>query len=479
MKFCKRGFLMIKKIRFINIFISIFVFLMVFFVIMGKPVAAATHDDINLVINNKQVAADVMPIIQNDRTLVPARAVFETLGGNVEWDQSNYMVTVKYDNIVVILKINNKVATVNGEEKMLDVPAAIINGRTMIPARFVAEELGFLVGWVDSTRTVTIASPERTEEPPVITGSVTEVLAEKGNSTKDNTIVTIQMSEPLKSVGSYSTSMLTSPDRFVLDIKDFLVDSKVSDIIYDQKDSPLSAVRISAYNKNDVRIVCDLKEATNPVVDLSKDGKTLTISFRTLTTYFNPMEDGKLVVMLDPGHGESTAGKRSPDGSLREYEFNRAVADKMKNVLEAQGIEVLLTVNSDSDSSLSERCESANNSDADIFVSIHANAFGNGSEWTSPSGWEIYYFQGSVVGNQLAKDISSSNFPQIGIYNRGIKTTENLYVIKHTSIPAVLIEHGFYTNAQEVELLKSNEWRDKVASYNAEGIMKFFNSYKK
>ncbi|QHI72922.1 N-acetylmuramoyl-L-alanine amidase family protein [Aminipila terrae] len=470
---------MTKEIKFINIFINIFIFIIFFCVITGKPVAAATHDDINLVINNKQVAADVMPIIQDNRTLVPARAVFETLGGNVEWDQGNYKVTVKYDSVVVILKINNKVATVNGEGKTLDVPATIINGRTMIPVRFVAEELGFQVGWIDSTRTVTITSPQKPEEPPVIIGHLTEVQAEKGTSNNANTIVTIQMSEPLKGLDSYSTKVLTSPDRFVLDVKDFLVDSKISDLTYNQKDSPLAAVRISDYDKNTARIVCDLKEATTPIVDLSKDGKTLTISFRTLTTYFNPMEDGKLVVVLDPGHGEATAGKRSPDGSLREYEFNRAVANKMKNVLEAQGIEVILTVNNDSDPSLSERCEKANNSDADIFVSIHANAFGNGSEWTSPSGWEIYYFEGSVLGNQLAEDIAESNFPQIAINNRGIKTTSNLYVIKHTSIPSVLIEHGFYTNLQEVQLLKSDEWRDKVASYNAEGIIKFFNSYKK
>lgn len=466
---------MTKKIGFINIVI----FIMAFFMIMGKPVGAATHDDVNLVINNKQVSADVMPIIQNDRTLVPARAVFEALGGKVEWDQSNYVVTVKYDTVVVVLKINNKVATVNGEEKTLDVPAAIIKDRTMIPARFVAEELGFVVGWIDSTRTVTIASPEKPEESPVITGHVTEVVAEKGTSNKENTIVTIQMSEALNALDGYSTSTLTSPDRFVLDVKNFMVDSKVSDLTFNQNDSPLTAVRVSAYNKNTVRIVCDLKEVTTPVVSLSKDGKTLTISFRILTTYFNPMEDGKLVVVLDPGHGETTAGKRSPDGSLREYEFNRAVANKMKNILEAQGIEVILTANDSSDPSLSERCEKANNSDADIFVSIHANAFGNGSEWTSANGWEMYYFQGSVLGKQLAQAISDSNFPQIGIYNRGIKTTSNLYVIKNTYVPAVLIEHGFFTNAKEVELLKSDEWRDKVASYNSEGIIKFLNSYEK
>ncbi len=490
---------MTKKMSFAAIFIT----MMVFCMIMGKTVDAATPADVNLVINNEQVSADVMPFIQNDRTLVPARAVFEALGGTVNWDPINYTVTVEYETTVVILKINDTAAMVNSKEKTLDVPATIKNGRTMIPVRFVAEELGFLVEWIPSTRTVTITSPERpekpeelenpekpeelenpekpeepenAEEPPEITGYVTEVFAEEGTSKKENTIVTVQMSEPFKALEDDSTMMLTSPDRFVLDVQDFQLDSEASGFTYDQVESPLAAVRISDYNESTVRIVCDLKEATTPVVGLSEDGKTLTISFRVLSTYFEPMEDGKLVVMLDPGHGESTAGKRSPDGLLKEYEFNRAVANKMKNILEAEGIEVLFTVNDDSDPSLSERCESANNSDTDIFVSIHANAYGNGSEWTSPNGWEIYHFPGSVLGNRLAEAISSSNFPEIGIHNRGIKTA-NFYVIKNTYVPAVLIEHGFFTNIEEIELLKSDEWRDRVAGYNAEGIINFLNSY--
>ncbi|WP_312353954.1 N-acetylmuramoyl-L-alanine amidase family protein [Aminipila sp.] len=463
---------MTKKIN----FAVVFIFIMFFCTITGETVAAATPDDVKLVINNEQVSSDVMPFIQNGRTLVPARAIFEALGGKVKWDQSNYTVAIEYDTTTVILKINNTVATVNGKKKTMDVPATIKNGRTMIPVRFVAEELGFGVGWINSTRTVTIISPEKPETSPEITGYVTEVSVEEGMSKKENTIVTVQMSEPIKAPEGYSTMMLNSPNRFVLDLKGFLVDSEVSDLTYDRKESPLTAVRAAAYNENTVRIVCDLKEAGSPAVNLSANGKTLRISFNTISTYFNPMDDGKLVVMLDPGHGESTSGKRSPDGSLREYEFNRAVANKMKNLLQAKGIEVILTVNDDSDPSLANRCERANNSDADIFVSIHANAFGNGQEWTSPNGWEIYHYPGSILSNQLAKAISNSNFPEIGIHNRGIKTA-NLYVIKNTYMPAVLIEHGFFTNAEEIKLLKSDEWREKVARYNVEGIVNFLNSY--
>ncbi|MDF3001282.1 MAG: putative n-acetylmuramoyl-l-alanine amidase [Bacillota bacterium] len=451
------------------------IFIMFFFTIMGITADAATAADVKLVINNEPVSADVMPYIQDGRTLVPARTVFEALGGTVTWDEKNYTVTVEYDSTTVILKINDKTAEVNGKTKTLDVPATINNSRTVIPARFVAEELGFLVGWNESTRTVTITSPEKTVVPE-FKGYVTEVSVEEGTSKTENTVVTVQLSEALKGTEDYLSTMLTSPDRFALDVKGFQLDPKVSDLNYDQKDSPLSSVRAGTYNENSVRVVCDLKEASNPSINMSPDGKTLTITFQTLSTYFNPMEDGKLVVMLDPGHGEVTAGKQSPEGLLKEYEFNRAVAAKMKTYLEAEGIEVLLTVNDDSDPSLASRCESANNSDADIFVSIHANAFGSGKDWTSPNGWEIYHYQGSVLGNQLAKSISNANFPGIGILNRGIKTA-NFYVIKNTYIPAVLIEHGFFTNIDEVELLRSDEWRDKAARYNTEGIVNFLKAF--
>ena len=487
---------------------AVVLFIALFCTVMGKTADAAVSTDVNLVINNEQVSADVMPFIEQGRTLVPARAVFEALGGTVKWDPDTYTVTIEHEASTVILKINDTVAAVDGDNKILDVPAAIKNGRTVIPVRFVAEELGYLVEWVDTTRTVTITSqkepeespgitgeenPEITdeesskitdeessevtgEEIPEITGLVTEVSVEEGTSRMENTIVTVQLSEPLKTPEEYPTMILTSPDRFVVDIKDSRVDTEVTGITYDQKNSPLTAIRIADYNENMVRVVCDLKEATKPSVNLSEDGKTITIIFRRLSTYFDPMEDGKLVVVLDPGHGESTAGKRSPDGSIREYAFNRDVAQKMKDLLEDEGIEVLLTVEDNSDPSLASRCETANNSDADIFVSIHGNAFGNGRDWTSPSGWEIYHYHGCVLSNQLAKSISKANFPRIGILNRGIKTA-NFYVIKNTYMPAVLIEHGFYTNKEEGELMKSDEWQEQAAQYDVEGIMNFLKSF--
>ena len=82
------------------------------------------------------------------------------------------------------------------------------------------------------------------------------------------------------------------------------------------------------------------------------------------------------LVCIDPGHAKNTAGKRSPDGSLREYEFNRDVAKRLKAILESHGVRVIYSCNieTDADASLASRCKTANEAKADVFFSIHANA---------------------------------------------------------------------------------------------------------
>lgn len=178
-------------------------------------------------------------------------------------------------------------------------------------------------------------------------------------------------------------------------------------------------------------------------------------------------------VCLDAGHGITTAGKQSIDGSLREYEFNRDVVSRIKNYLENHGIEIILTAPTDEDISLTKRVNISNIAKADIFVSIHANAYG--SEWNTANGWEIYHSQGSVKGKKLADYIHKESVPFLGLRDRGIKTTTDFTVVRQTIAPAVLIEHGFMTNKAECELLKSDEFREKCAIADAKGILKYFN----
>ncbi len=99
---------------------------------------------------------DAPAVIDSGRTLTPARYVAEALGAQVEWDEQTKRVTVKKDDIVINLFIGKDHAFVNGKEVELDCPAKIIGNRTYTPARFVAENLGYSVSWDDNSKTVIV-----------------------------------------------------------------------------------------------------------------------------------------------------------------------------------------------------------------------------------------------------------------------------------------------------------------------------------
>ncbi len=453
--------------------------------------AQSTMIDVKVSVDGTMLKTDVSPkvVVETNRTLIPVRALFEQVGGTVLWNANEQTVTIRYNNHNIILVIDSKNATVDNMVTVLDQPATILPGdRTFIPLRFVAESLGFTVEWNGDTQTAMLTSPKiskpQAEDDPQasIYNSINSVGVSYGTSVL-NTTITINSDNPISDT-SYKAFTLSSPDRYVIDFYNSDASSSAKGTFGKNTNGGyvITAVRTAMFDDSTFRVVCDLNEVSTPAISLSSDRKTMTITFGEVSKPYNPWDDNKLVVVLDPGHGESTAGKRSPDNgeSLREYEFNRDVAYRTKAELEKRGITVYLTVSDDtSDPSLAARYDYANSTNADIYVSIHANAFSpDGVTWTDARGWEIYYYPTSYYGKKLATAIHDANAGKIGINDRGIKTAEYA-VISHTTMPAVLIEHGFFTNLEEVELLASSEFRQKCAELNAQGIVNFFNSFKK
>ncbi len=134
---------------------------------------------------------DVPPVIVKERTLIPARALFEAMGGKVTWQNDTQTVHVTYDNTEVVLTIGSNKALVNGITKELEVPALIMDpdgdyyGSTMIPVRFTAEALGCGVGW-DASRIVLITSPKKIEIPVVDSNTGNNNQSSNQNNYVDN-----------------------------------------------------------------------------------------------------------------------------------------------------------------------------------------------------------------------------------------------------------------------------------------------------
>lgn len=129
--------------------------------VRGQPAAPFARngsqvEPIRLVINGQTVASDVAPVIVNGRTLVPARVIAETLGAHVDWDARTRRVTVTMGDTEVVLTVDSKKARIGGKPATLDVPALVLKGRTMVPLRFISEALGAEVGWDSQARIATV-----------------------------------------------------------------------------------------------------------------------------------------------------------------------------------------------------------------------------------------------------------------------------------------------------------------------------------
>lgn len=173
-------------------------------------------------------------------------------------------------------------------------------------------------------------------------------------------------------------------------------------------------------------------------------------------------------IMLDAGHGYETAGKRSPDG-MKEYEFNRAVADEVSKLLSKyENVTVFIAHSDESDVPLKERTDMANRLAVDCYVSIHANAYGTG--WNNVRGIETYiYVTKPKIAHELARKIHNSLIAATAMKDRGVKTA-SFHVLRETRMTAVLVECGFMTNKEDTTLLRSASYRRLCAEAIVKGL---------
>lgn len=128
--------------------------------VIKSPIDVKMPDDIYKPIqvnyNGKNIAFDQQPIIENGRTLVPLRAIFETLGANVQYDDASKCIIATKNDITSVLKIGSDLMYVNGKEIRLDVPIKLVNNRTLVPVRSIAETFGCNVIWNENDSSISV-----------------------------------------------------------------------------------------------------------------------------------------------------------------------------------------------------------------------------------------------------------------------------------------------------------------------------------
>lgn len=283
-----------------------------------------TQNNISIKVNGTAVKSDVSPVIVNDRTLVPARAIFEQLGAQITWDGKTRQVGVALGEYKILLTIDNKKALVNDKNVEMDVPAQILNNRTLIPLRFVGEQLNMKVSWNAAEKLVTVDykkdgdvmaelddiiytsegkndkvttptlkptntpiptpthTPSATEKPsgsPSPTNSSSQALGDSGNidikfSLEDNKEMVMIGAESFQ---GYTVARYTDPDRIAVDIPNAKTSKDQQTINVNGK--YIKKIRYAMFDEKTARVVLDVSGQVQFKCDV---------------------EDGKLVVRVDP-----------------------------------------------------------------------------------------------------------------------------------------------------------------------------------
>lgn len=187
-------------------------------------------------------------------------------------------------------------------------------------------------------------------------------------------------------------------------------------------------------------------------------------------------------IVIDAGHGGDDPGKIGINGAL-EKDINLTIAHKLRELLESQGYEVIMTRTTGEGlyqpgtknmkvDDMQKRCGIITKAMPVFTVSIHQNSYPE--EYVK--GAQVFYYGHSKDGEALAKKIQSSLVAHLDPENHRVeKANESYYLLKKTPTPTVIVECGFLSNSEEAELLTTNEYQDKVAWAIMMGILQYLN----
>ncbi|MCC5617806.1 N-acetylmuramoyl-L-alanine amidase [Nostoc sp. CHAB 5836] len=177
--------------------------------------------------------------------------------------------------------------------------------------------------------------------------------------------------------------------------------------------------------------------------------------------------NGRVVVIIDPGHGGKDSGAVGIGGA-REKDVILPIGKRLAQILQQNGVQVVMTRDSDYFVTLPGRVQLAERANADVFVSIHANAVGPGR--SEISGLETYYYDS---GLGLARSVHNSILQSIGtLKDRGVRRAR-FYVLRKTSMPSILVETGYMTGREDMARLRTSAYQNQMAEAIARGILQY------
>ena len=427
---------------------------------------------VNLTLDGSPLLSDVPALVWQSRTMIPVRLVGEKLDARVTWVDETDQVILRREDTTIVLTLGSATALVNGQKLTLpdSVPATVmrLNGaeRTMVPLRFVSEQLGCTVRWQQDSYTVSILSPGQAP------GMVTAIHADANAQT---VLISTDV-EPVYRVQDFG-------DRVVVDFLGLRLAEDFPGTIHVDNEL-ISSVRYAGHGSDlypsyshTVRVVLDLKDGItykdNVIVEAMDSGVIVTTYLpdrdETSFTPTTPLNPSRKTIVLDPGHGGTADGAKYE--GIAEKAINLSVALKLEKILKNYGYNVVMTRSADATVGLYRRADIANAVDADIFVSLHSNA----SETNLQArGIYTYHHHTSKRGARLAAAIQSPVTKLTGAQDRGIESAD-FVVLRETDMCAVLVEMGFMSTHEELMLLINDSYQDKLALGISEGIVQYLN----
>ncbi|MDQ7842986.1 MAG: N-acetylmuramoyl-L-alanine amidase family protein [Armatimonadota bacterium] len=269
--------------------------------------------------------------------------------------------------------------------------------------------------------------------------------------------ITVEGDGPME----YRIREFVFPDRLAIDIENAVFVPVKEEVRLEHPS--IVSVRAAQFTAQPpvARVVVTLKRKMNYFVSRTPSGLIIDVNTQTALR--------RHIVAIDPGHGGRDPGAIGPSG-LREADVVLDIARRVRELLERDGVRVVMTRDDDATVELTERPRMAREAGASIYVSIHANAHGR----ATANGSETYYLTPQSLA--LAQMIQDELGIVLSLPSRGIKTA-NFLVLRDSSVPSVLVETAFISNAEDEARLRDAAFRQRLAQAIHRGIMRFLTIY--